>query len=99
MVAGAAVRAVSGADTDERHVAGGDARLHLVALGLGDLPGRNGGVDAILERLLQSCVESPVSTPSCLAASATTASLSCFGRQLVGRDRRAATDQCGCRAP
>ena len=54
-----AVVAVPAADAeaDERHLAGGDPRLQLVALGLRDLPGRDGSVDPVRERLLQRRVE------------------------------------------
>jgi hypothetical protein len=52
-----AVVAGAVADTDKRHFAGRDPRLQLVALGLGELPGRDGCVDAIGERVPQRRLE------------------------------------------
>jgi hypothetical protein len=89
-----AVDAAAGADTDERHLACGDPRLHLVALRFRDPTGRDGGVDAVLERLLQRGVQLRGVDAELLGRIGHDC-VALLGRcQPVGGDSRPAADEC-----
>ena len=91
-----AVKATTGADPDERHVTCGDPCLHLVALGLRDLPSRDSGVDAILKRFRQRGVELRRVDSELLGGVGDDRVALLRRRQPVGCDCGAAADQCRC---